>query len=184
MQMSSFRLTIPTLFTLLRFVLIPFLLTSIYAHQWGMALAIFVGAAITDAIDGALARWLHQQTLLGACLDPLADKSLMLASYVALAQVGLSNSFVPWWFVYCISIKEIIMVIGALYICFIKKQRSVKPLFWGKLAMTLQTGYVGWLFLMLASTISLPTVTILLFWCMVISTVIAFLQYLAKGHRS
>lgn len=89
-------LNIPNALTLFRIVLVPLLivvlLTEIQDKQfWG--LGIFLVAALTDALDGFLARYLHAQTVLGALLDPIADKLLMSATFIALVELELAPSW-------------------------------------------------------------------------------------------
>lgn len=76
---SEKRITVSTALTLARIALVPFIVTAMIGDRWGLACALFIIAAITDALDGALARWRNEQTFLGASLDPLADKFLIVA---------------------------------------------------------------------------------------------------------
>ncbi|HVX00872.1 MAG TPA: CDP-alcohol phosphatidyltransferase family protein [Candidatus Babeliaceae bacterium] len=177
-QARSLRITVPTLFTLLRFACIPFLLAAIYAQSWSVALALFLAAAVTDAIDGALARWLHQQTLLGACLDPLADKSLIISSFIGIAYT-VGATFIPWWFIICICIKDLVLVLGSTYIWWNKKL-SVEPILLGKLAMVLQSAYGCYLLLKLLLGFSLSFLTTLFFWLMCIVSFMSFAHYLSR----
>ena len=82
-------LTIPNLLTLLRMGLTPLFLISVVNRQPEAALAAFAAAAITDALDGYIARTYGQQSRLGAYLDPIADKMLLMSAYVVLAIPGL-----------------------------------------------------------------------------------------------
>ena len=77
--------TLPNFITLLRLAALPFFLFSIAAGRIGIALIIFVTAGISDGIDGYLARRFDMKSALGAYLDPLADKALLISIYVSLA---------------------------------------------------------------------------------------------------
>ena len=73
---SQFR-TVANQLTLLRLIFIPFVIINVLDQNYGWALLLFVAAGLSDALDGVLARWLEQQTLLGQYLDPIADKLLL-----------------------------------------------------------------------------------------------------------
>jgi len=82
-------------FTLLRLILIPYIIGAILAGRHTRALELFFVAAVTDVIDGTLARSYGMSTQAGAFLDPIADKCLLSGIFLALGAVGS----VPWWFV-------------------------------------------------------------------------------------
>ena len=91
--------------TLLRMLLIPaFVILLIYGHL-GWALTVFVTAGVTDGLDGLIARWSGQKTQLGAWLDPMADKLLLLSTFVVLTipGLGLANRLPLWLTVLMIS---------------------------------------------------------------------------------
>ena len=67
----------PNLLTLLRICLAPFLVSAILEDRFALSFVLFVAAGLTDALDGTLARWLKQRTVLGQYLDPVADKLLL-----------------------------------------------------------------------------------------------------------
>jgi cardiolipin synthase len=79
----------PNQLTLLRLCIIPFLVLSIFDHRYRTAFALFILAGITDGLDGLLARWLQQRTVLGQYLDPVADKLLLSTLFLVLHHEGL-----------------------------------------------------------------------------------------------
>jgi cardiolipin synthase len=85
---NPFRYT-PNLLTLLRICLAPFLVSATLEGHFGLGFALFVVAGLTDALDGTLARVLHQRTVLGQYLDPVADKLLLSTLFVVLTHEGL-----------------------------------------------------------------------------------------------
>jgi len=87
-QLNRYRTT-PNLLTLLRICLAPFLVSAILEHRYGLSLALFVAAGLTDALDGLLARLLKQRTTLGQYLDPVADKLLLSTIFIVLTYQGL-----------------------------------------------------------------------------------------------
>jgi len=79
----------PNLLTLLRICLAPFLVSAILENRFGLSFALFVAAGLTDALDGTLARWLKQRTVLGQYLDPVADKLLLSTLFLVLTHKNL-----------------------------------------------------------------------------------------------
>jgi len=104
--MSS--INIPNILTLIRILLAPLFVLSIIWHLMGYALFIFALAAATDALDGLLARWLNQRTLLGAYLDPLADKILATAAFISLSMIGV----IPAWLAVIVISRDLLIVLG------------------------------------------------------------------------
>jgi cardiolipin synthase len=79
----------PNLLTLLRICLAPFLVIAVIERRFALAFALFLVAALTDAMDGLLARWLRQRTLLGQYLDPVADKLMLSSLFLVLTRMGI-----------------------------------------------------------------------------------------------
>src|ERR1044072_1791545 len=82
--MSSRVITIPNLLTLVRMALIPVFVGALYYQRFGWALAVFVTAGVTDGLDGLFARRFNQYSQLGQILDPIADKVLLVTSFITL----------------------------------------------------------------------------------------------------
>jgi cardiolipin synthase (CMP-forming) len=143
---SEKRITIPTLFTLARIGLTPLIVLSMIASCWGCAFFFFVSASITDVIDGLLARYLNEKTFLGACLDPIADKLLLLSCFTTLAFVDTPSFHIPCWFVLFVVSKEVIHIAGATFIYVVKGHLDVRPTVLGKMTTFIQMGFIIWLF--------------------------------------
>ncbi len=79
----------PNLLTLLRIFMAPFLVMSVLERRFALAFALFLVAAVTDAMDGLLARWLSQRTMLGQYLDPVADKLMLSSLFLVLTWMGI-----------------------------------------------------------------------------------------------
>src|SRR3984885_2274588 len=79
----------PNLLTLLRICLAPFLVAAILENRFKVGFILFIVAGLTDALDGLLARWLKQRTVLGQYLDPVADKLLLSTLFLVLLHEGL-----------------------------------------------------------------------------------------------
>jgi cardiolipin synthase len=79
----------PNLLTLMRICLAPFLVSAILENRYPLSFGLFVAAGLTDALDGTLARWLKQRTVLGQYLDPVADKLLLSTLFLVLTHKSL-----------------------------------------------------------------------------------------------
>ena len=121
------KITVPTMLTLLRLVLAPCVVGMMIMHKWGIACLLFLGAAFTDVLDGMLARAYNEKTFLGAYLDPIADKVLVLSVFFTLAFVQSPLFSVPLWFVVVILIKELILIGGSLMMYLRYGTLEIKP---------------------------------------------------------
>jgi|SRR5271157_347518 len=122
------------LLTLLRLVLVPFVILAILDGRHTLALALFAVAAFTDVLDGAVARRFHLATPLGARLDPVADKCLLSGVFLALAGVGA----VPWWLVGIVFGRDLYLLAGAATVMLLTPVREFPPSIWGKASTLVQ----------------------------------------------
>ena len=104
--------TVPNLLTYLRLLAVPVFVSLHLGGRPGWALVVFLGAALTDSLDGMLARLLHQQSKLGAFLDPLADKLLMGAALIVL----FVENEAPLWMVVLVAFRDGAMALGAVVV--------------------------------------------------------------------
>jgi cardiolipin synthase len=106
---------VPNLLSVLRMALVPVFVIFVLGGDVRGALWVFAAAGITDALDGAIARIWRQQTVLGAYLDPAADKLLLVTSYVVLAIPNLHPGYVlPAWVTALVITRDIVIVVVAL----------------------------------------------------------------------
>lgn len=172
-------LNLPNFLTLIRIVAIPFFLALLSLHLYFDALVVFIVGAVTDALDGAVARITNQQTSLGAYLDPVADKLLVMSSFVTL---GLMGSIPPWLVVLVLS-RDVMILFGYATIYFLIAERlEIHPTLIGKVNTIFQLVTVGMVLLNLYSpwplldwlddTLVLATAT---------TTVISGCQYIYRG---
>lgn len=110
------------------------------------ALAMFVAVALTDALDGYLARSRNEVTTLGRLLDPLADKALMLSALVMLTRPGLPalHPQVPVWFTLIVISRDVILATGSLVVHHLSGRLHVEPRISGKIATFLQMTTITW----------------------------------------
>jgi cardiolipin synthase len=172
-------LNIPNFLTLLRIVAIPYFLILLESAQYGQALAVFVAAGITDALDGAIARMTHTKTTLGAYLDPAADKLLLLSAFIALGFMHV----VPRWLVVLVISRDVVVVLG-YFLLFVMTQQTmeVQPSATGKLSTALQLLSVTTVLLdlMQGGTVS-PPLKMGVFYVTAVVTAVAGLQYMYRG---
>ncbi len=121
-------LTAPNQLTLLRLIFIPFIVISILDHEWGWALGLFVLAGLTDNLDGMLARWLKQKTVLGQYLDPIADKLLLSTLFLVLSFAGK----IPWKFTVLVFSRDVGIVVTGAIVYAATSLRDFSPSVFGK----------------------------------------------------
>ena len=108
-------LTVANLLTVLRLILIPVFVTALYYQRFIWALIIFLSAAVTDGLDGLLARSLDQKTQLGAILDPMADKLLLVTAFIILSLPRFTlTDPIPFWLTATVISRDVFIVLGAL----------------------------------------------------------------------
>ncbi len=135
--------TIANQLTLIRLGLIPFYVVAILKDRYEVALGLLVAAAISDGLDGFLARWLKQRTEVGAVLDPLADKILLSTSFVVLAIRG----DVQLWVSVMVLGRDVLLVIVATVIVTVTGFRPFPPSMLGKACTGAQMVTVFWIVL-------------------------------------
>ncbi len=132
-------MSIPNLITLGRILLVPVIVWAIASSQMEVAFAIFVIAGVSDAIDGFLAKRFNMASELGALLDPLADKALLVSIYVSLGIWGA----VPRWLVILVVSRDI-MIVGAVIVSWLfGKPIPMKPLMVSKLNTVAQVAFAA-----------------------------------------
>lgn len=132
-------LNLPNFLTLCRLGSIPIFLTFLTRQRYEAALYVFAAAAITDGLDGAVARWFDRRTELGAFLDPFADKLMLVSAFVVLTIDGE----LPGYVLSVVMIRDIVIVVGYLMLSFFTGERiPVRPSILGKMSTFLQLGCV------------------------------------------
>ena len=128
-------LNLPNFLTILRIVAIPVFLIFLTDGRFGAALIVFVLAGITDALDGAIARLTNSRTTLGAYMDPLADKMLILSAFVVFASMDV----VPRWLTVVVISRDVIILVGYLSLFLLIQQlMEIRPSAISKAATFLQ----------------------------------------------
>ncbi len=145
-------LTVATQLTLLRMLLIPAVVILVVYGLNGWAFVVFIGAGLTDALDGILARWWGQRTTLGALLDPMADKLLLISTFVVLTLPSLDlPNRLPLWLTVIVISRDVIIVVTVAIVNLSIGRRTFQPTLLGKLATLVYiltiavTMYFNWL---------------------------------------
>ena len=127
-------MNIPNLLTLFRIFLVPIFVILLIYGQTFYALLTFMTAGVTDALDGFIARVFNQKTVLGAYLDPIADKLLLVTSYIVLAII----SIIPPWLAVLVISRDIFILIGVAVLFINHKSFEVRPTLLGKVSTFFQ----------------------------------------------
>jgi cardiolipin synthase len=128
--MARGNLNLPNLLTGFRLVLVPLVLWNLLQGKLQMAFWLFCAAALTDLLDGTLARLLDQRTVLGAWLDPIADKAMLLLTLIMLVWL----SALPIWLAIVVGLRDVVVMLGAVAYRRLTGGLEVTPTWWGKVA--------------------------------------------------
>src|SRR5213078_4754108 len=163
--------------TILRILLIPVFVSLLVYRKPGPALVVFAGAALTDLLDGYIARRRGSQSRLGAFLDPMADKLLLTASFVTLTYLKV----LPFWIAAVVISRDVILVVGTVLVYMLGARVHPRPTWAGKAAtffqiLTVLTG-------LLARYLHLPLVPRGVLWLAAAFTVVSGLQYIVQGMK-
>jgi len=170
---------LPNLLTILRFCLVPIVIDMIISREWALAFALFVLAGLTDAIDGAIARQFHLRTELGAYLDPLADKALLVSIYVTLGIVGL----IPAWLAILVVARDI-MIIGAILLAWVMHNPvPISPLRVSKANTFMQIAFAAYMLGTLAFGVMQADLARILMLLVAALTVLSTAAYLSVWLR-
>ncbi len=149
-------LTLPNFLTLLRMAMVPFLVIAISEHDFRLALWIFVLAGATDAVDGFLARRLGVRSVIGAYLDPIADKILLTTAYVALT-IPLGQSVaIPMWLAILTLFRDFLILLMAFILYTVEGIKRFPPSVLGKLTTLLNVVTVS--VVLVANVVPLPRI--------------------------
>jgi len=127
-------LNIPNLLTLARILITPFIIYAILEHQAVLALILMAVAGVTDMLDGAIARYFNQRSTVGAYMDPLADKLLLISTIVTLYFIGQ----IPLYLFLAVIFRDLIIVVGAIAYEMVTRKLEMQPSIASKITTFLQ----------------------------------------------
>lgn len=169
---------IPNLLTLSRILILPFFVAALIYEKYNYALVLFAVAAVTDLLDGLAARMLKQITDFGKILDPVADKFLLITSFVLMSNIGL----IPKWLTIIVITKDIIIVTGCFILYFLNHSLTIEPVFLGKLASTLQFFLIGLVLLSCNVKYGFP-ISPAIYLTVAVITGLAGIHYVYRGFK-
>jgi cardiolipin synthase len=181
--MSERIFNLPNVITLLRLAAVPVVAWLIVQQRWEAACWLFLAAAVSDGIDGLLARWLNQLTQLGAALDSIADKALGVVTLVMLTQAGA----IPLWVTLAILLRDSIIVLGALSYRGLAGHLEIHPTWLGKTHMAAEFVLLTLVLAGLGNVLAVDAWLTVLFVSVFIIAVLSGVQYVwiwsAKARR-
>lgn len=131
--------SIPNFITVGRILLVPIIIWAIASNQMELAFAVFIVAGVSDAVDGFLAKRFNMTSELGALLDPLADKALLVSIYVAL---GIWGAIPPWLVILVVS-RDFMIVAAVMVSWLFDKPVAMKPSMVSKLNTVAQVAFAA-----------------------------------------
>ncbi len=133
-MMQDRILNIPNMLTLARIIITPFIVYAIIEHQPALALILMGIAGITDMLDGAIARYFNQRSTVGAYMDPLADKLMLISTIVTLYFIGQ----LPLFLFLAVVFRDMIIMVGALAYEMVTHKLEMQPSISSKITTFLQ----------------------------------------------
>jgi cardiolipin synthase len=172
------ELNLPNLITLARLLSVPLAIWLIFDERYGAAFWVFIGAGVSDALDGYIAKRFDRRTRLGALLDPTADKALLAGVYVSLWLVGQ----LPGLLVGLVVLRDFLIILGFVLVQTTAAPKRFDPLSISKLNTLVQLSLIGFV-LAQGLGIESETVKSLLIAAAAVTTVLSGLCYLARWAR-
>ena len=121
-------MNLPNVLSLFRLCLTAFFILAITYQRYTLALILFVAQAISDLLDGFFARMMHKKTDLGAWLDPIADKVMLVSSYLILG----FQEIIPFWVVGIVLLRDVVLMLGFLVLHLLSYRMVPSPTLLGK----------------------------------------------------
>ena len=170
---------VPNILTIIRFLLIPFIVFYIFSGNYILAFVFFTISGLTDIADGFIARKFNLISNFGKLMDPLADKLTQIATIASLTL----KDIIPIWILAIVLLKELIMIAGASFLY--GKDVVVYSKWYGKLATVLF--YVAIVFSLLINQFELPSIwsnlDLWLFYLALFATVFSLLMYIKDVYK-
>ena len=176
MKQRRFPINIPNCLTVLRIILTPLFVIFMLKQMFGYAFLVFALAGITDGLDGYIAKTYDQRTVLGAFLDPIADKLLLSSAYLSLAFLDRA----PSWIAVIVVSREIAIALGVSIFGIFNIRFEIQPSLISKLTTVCQIVTVM-VYLIDPSLVPLDRFKPALIWSTAILTIASGLHYMYKG---
>jgi cardiolipin synthase (CMP-forming) len=164
--------------TFFRLCAVPLAFWLVLDHRIDMAFWLFVAAGLSDALDGWLARRFGGNAV-GAVMDPVADKALLVTMYITLAAVGV----LPAWLAILVVFRDILIVGGFAVLSMLRHTVHVDPLYVSKLNTVLQIVLIAISLLQGGFGVGVPGLVLIVTWCVVLTTVASGAAYVWNAAR-
>ena len=171
--------TIPNILTIIRILLTPVFVMAYTSETFNLAWMLFAVAGLTDALDGFLARIWNQRTQLGAMLDPLADKALLVTSFICLSAKG----WLPTWLTVLVVSRDAIIIGGLAVLNFwgVDVRSRIKPIWISKFTTAAQIVLVIFVMVQRTFDFEYPVVLVSAVWITAGATFLSGITYVRKG---
>jgi cardiolipin synthase len=166
-------LTLPNVITFARLCVVPLAVWLVMDHHFAAAFFLFLAAGLSDAVDGWLARRNGGGNTVGALLDPVADKTLLVSMYVTLAAVAV----LPDWLAVLVVFRDLVIVGGVVVLSVLGQSVTIRPLYVSKLNTALQIVLVAVSLLLAGFGLSAPVVVTVLAWVVAATTLASGAAY-------
>jgi cardiolipin synthase (CMP-forming) len=176
-------MTIPNILTILRLCLVPFFIAASLTEHFTLAFVLFISAAATDVLDGMIARRFNQRSRIGALLDPLADKTMMVSGYLFYTFSNKPLLRIPGWLTWIVFIRDLLIILFAYFLYTRLNVKRFPPSIAGKVSTVLQAATLGTVIGVNAFVPSLLWLAHLLFRTALIATLYSGWDYLRRAER-
>lgn len=167
---------LPNLITLARLLAVPVTVYLLLKSSYTAAFWVFAAAGLSDALDGYLAKRLGVQSEIGAYMDPLADKALIVGVFITLGYIG----HVPLWLVLLIAFRDLLIIGGALLFQTLTQSLKMAPLMISKLNTVAQIALASVLLAELGLGLALPYLSAGLTYVVAATTFVSGTAYVVK----
>lgn len=176
---SNSTVNIPNVLSIARILITPFFVILIIKKMFFSALLVFTIAGISDALDGIIARYFNQRTVLGSYLDPLADKILLSSAFISLAILKA----IPGWLAVIVITRDVLILLGIAMVNIMGKKILIKPSLVSKCTTVFQLTAI--FLILLDNQFAIHKLLILwpLYWITAFFTIISGLHYIITGLK-
>ncbi len=176
MNRTGFVLNLPNVLTLARILITPLFIICLIKGSYAMALLVFTLAGVTDGLDGLLARLMDQRTTVGAFLDPIADKLLLVSAFVTLAAQGM----LPAWLTVVVISRDVLIIVGIAILEVSRVDYQIQPSMVSKCTTVAQLATI-FLLLLSTQTTVLAHALLPVYWLTTALSIASGLHYVYLG---
>jgi cardiolipin synthase len=177
--MNQIGLNLPNAITLARLLCAPLVIWLILGDRYGLAFWVFVAAGVSDGLDGYIAKRFDMRTRLGALLDPIADKTLLVSVFVALG----FEAKLPDWVVILVVFRDVMIIGGYMLIQVTAAARQFDPLYISKINTAMQIALVAFVLARLGVGFGDGPIMPVLAWAVGVTTVLSGASYFVRWAR-